>query len=42
MNGNEETFWTSSTMIAILVAFVTCVMWDALERRSRLHFGDLS
>ena len=34
MDGDEEEFWTFSaqTMIAILVAFLTCVMWNALRQ----------
>ena len=34
MDGDEEEFWTFSaqTMNAILVAFVTCVMWNALSQ----------
>ena len=34
MDGDEEEFWTFSaqTMIAALVAFLTCVMWNALRQ----------
>ena len=34
MDGDEEEFWTFSaqTMIATLVAFLTCVMWNALRQ----------
>ena len=34
MDGDEGEFWTVSaqTVIAILVAFVTCLMWNALRQ----------
>ena len=34
MDGDEGEFWTFSAhiMIAILVAFVTCVMWNAVRQ----------
>ena len=39
MDGGEEEFWTFSTqvMIAILVAFLTCVMWNALRQIRLFH-----
>ena len=34
MDGDEEEFWkfSAQVMIAILVAFLTCVMWNALRQ----------
>ena len=34
MDGDKEDFWTFSaqTMIATLMAFLTCVMWNALRQ----------
>ena len=36
MDGDEEEFWTFSAqvMISMLVAFVTCVVWNALRQVS--------